>query len=86
MISFAPTYLATVRAETLRLKKGSYLLRNDGLLERLEHGFAFGECEAHGGGRQVLPLHSGDLPGFCLAFIGGDHHVNRVLHGHVPSW
>jgi len=32
-----------VRAGTLRLKKGSHLLRHDDLLERLENnGFAFG--------------------------------------------
>jgi hypothetical protein len=85
MIALAPTSLATVWAGALRLKKGSQLLRNDDLLERLEHGFAFGEREAHGGGRQVLPLHTGDLSGFCLAFIGDDHHVNRALHGHIPS-
>jgi hypothetical protein len=46
VIALAPTSLATVRAGALRLKKGSHLLRNDDLLERLEHGFAFGKREA----------------------------------------
>jgi hypothetical protein len=77
--------VAALGTRTLRLQVRRHLLLHDDLLQAFEDRFAFGEREAQRGGGQILPLHPGNLPRFGLAFIGGDHHVNRVLHGHVPS-
>ena len=85
MIAFATLQVAAIGTGTLRLQIRRHLLLHYDFLQGLEHGFAFGEGQTQRGGRQVLPLHTGDLPGFRLAFIGGDHDLDRILHGDTPS-
>jgi hypothetical protein len=81
---FTALPVTAVCTGTLCLQIRRHLLLHHDLLQRLEDGFAFGEGQARRSGGEVLPLHTGDLSGFGLACIVGDHHVNRVLHGHVP--
>jgi hypothetical protein len=70
-----------VRVGTLRLEKGSHLLLDDDLLERLEHGFALGEGKTQHGGGEVFLLHAGRLPCLRLALVGCDHDLDGILHG-----
>jgi hypothetical protein len=84
MIAFTALQVTAVCTGTLRVKKGPHLLLNDDFLERLEDGFAFGEREAQGGRGQLLALQTADFVCFGLPFVGGDHDLDRVLHGDVP--
>jgi hypothetical protein len=85
MIAFTALPVAAMGAGTLRLQGRRQLLLHDDLLQTFEDRFALGEGEAQRGGGQVLPLHTGDVPCLGLALVGGDHDLNGILYGNVPS-
>src|SRR5882724_10261639 len=85
VISLTALRRATMRAELLHLQKRPQLLCDDDLPEGFEDPFPFGEGKVQSSGAKVLPLQAGDFPRLCLALVGGDDDLNRVLHGGTPS-
>ena len=81
MDALAPAHLPTVRTGALLLKIRVHLPLDHDFLQGLEHRFAFREREAERFRCQVLPFHTGDLPGGFLALVGDRHHLKLDLHG-----
>jgi len=81
MDALAAARLPTVWTGALLLEIGVHLPLDDHFLQGLEDGFALRERKAERFGRQVMPFHTGDVPGRFLAIVRDGHHLDFDLHG-----